>query len=115
VRDGTIASQLDQVAAGFAVKEPARIMQAAESPQAGGKGECGFPMSRVYMRVSTDGDRQVFDLQHDALLAAGVDERHLFEDRVGGSRGDLFVMRCVLPGAVCLLEVGPLGRSLGTC
>jgi hypothetical protein len=35
-----------------------------------------------YMRVSTDGDRQVFDLQHDALLAAGVDERHLFEDRV---------------------------------
>jgi len=30
-----------------------------------------------YMRVSTDGDRQVFDLQHDALLAAGVDERHL--------------------------------------
>ena len=28
-----------------------------------------------YMRVSTDGDRQVFDLQRDALLAAGVDER----------------------------------------
>ena len=25
-----------------------------------------------YMRVSTDGDRQVMDLQHDALLAAGV-------------------------------------------
>lgn len=34
-----------------------------------------------YMRVSTDGDRQVLDLQRDALLAAGVDERHLFEDR----------------------------------
>jgi hypothetical protein len=30
-----------------------------------------------YMRVSTDGDRQVMDLQRDALLAAGVDERHL--------------------------------------
>jgi S1-C subfamily serine protease len=29
-----------------------------------------------YMRVSTDGDRQVMDLQRDALLAAGVDERH---------------------------------------
>jgi DNA invertase Pin-like site-specific DNA recombinase len=40
-----------------------------------------------YMRVSTDGDRQVMDLQHDALLAAGVDERHLFDDHASGSRG----------------------------
>jgi DNA invertase Pin-like site-specific DNA recombinase len=38
-----------------------------------------------YMRVSTDGDRQVLDLQRDALIAAGVDERHLFEDRVSVS------------------------------
>ena len=41
-----------------------------------------------YMRVSTESDRQVMDLQRDALLAAGVDERHLFEDRASGSRGD---------------------------
>ena len=42
-----------------------------------------------YMRVSTDGDRQVLDLQRDALLAAGVDERHLFRgDHASGSRGD---------------------------
>jgi DNA invertase Pin-like site-specific DNA recombinase len=41
-----------------------------------------------YMRVSTNGDRQVLDLQRDALLAAGVDERHLFEDRATGSRDD---------------------------
>ncbi len=41
-----------------------------------------------YMRVSTSGDRQVLNLQRDALLAAGVDERHLFEDRITGSRGD---------------------------
>jgi DNA invertase Pin-like site-specific DNA recombinase len=41
-----------------------------------------------YMRVSTNGNRQVLDLQRDALLAAGVDERQLFEDRVTGSRGD---------------------------
>ena len=34
-----------------------------------------------YMRVSADSGRQVLDLQRDALLAAGVDERHLFEDR----------------------------------
>lgn len=33
-----------------------------------------------YMRVSADGDRQVLDLQRDALLAAGVDQRHLFDD-----------------------------------
>ena len=41
-----------------------------------------------YMRVSNDTDRQVLDLQRDALLAAGVDERHLFQDRASGSRGD---------------------------
>jgi transposase-like protein len=41
-----------------------------------------------YMSVSIDGDRQVLDLQRDALLAAGVDERHLFEDRASGSRGN---------------------------
>ena len=29
-----------------------------------------------YMRASTDSDRQVLDLQRDALLSAGVDERH---------------------------------------
>ncbi len=28
------------------------------------------------------------DLQRDTLLAAGVGERHLFEDRASGSRGD---------------------------
>jgi DNA invertase Pin-like site-specific DNA recombinase len=40
------------------------------------------------MRVSTEGDRQVLDLQRDALLAAGVDERHLYEDQASGGRGD---------------------------
>lgn len=29
-----------------------------------------------YMRVSTEGDHQVFDLQRDTLLAAGVDTRY---------------------------------------
>ncbi|WP_365996491.1 recombinase family protein, partial [Sulfuricurvum sp.] len=28
-----------------------------------------------YMRVSTDGDRQSTDLQRDALISAGIDER----------------------------------------
>ena len=70
-----------------------------------------------YMRVSTSGDRQVLDLQRDALVAAGVDARHLFEDRVTGSRGD----RVGLTKALAFLEPGDclvvwkldrLGRSL---
>jgi DNA invertase Pin-like site-specific DNA recombinase len=70
-----------------------------------------------YMRVSTDGDRQTFDLQRDALLAAGVDERHLFEDRVSGSRGDRAglakALAFVRPGD-CLVvwKLDRLGRSL---
>ena len=39
-----------------------------------------------YMRVSSDNDRQTTDLQRDALLAAGVDPRHLFEDKASGAR-----------------------------
>ncbi len=70
-----------------------------------------------YMRVSTDSDRQVLDLQRDALVAAGVDERHLFEDRISGSRGD----RTGLAKALAFIKAGDclavwkldrLGRSL---
>ncbi len=46
-----------------------------------------------YMRVSSDGDRQVLDLQRDALLAASVDERHLSEDHASGSGGTAPVSR----------------------
>jgi DNA invertase Pin-like site-specific DNA recombinase len=41
-----------------------------------------------YMRVSSDSDRQNTDLQRDALLAAGVDPRHLFEDYASGAKDD---------------------------
>ena len=41
-----------------------------------------------YMRVSSESDRQNTDLQRDALLAAGVDARHLFEDRASGAKDD---------------------------
>ena len=41
-----------------------------------------------YMRVSSDGDRQTTALQRDALLAAGVDHRHLHEDKASGARAD---------------------------
>src|SRR4051812_35882319 len=39
-----------------------------------------------YMRVSSSDERQVVDLQLDALLAAGVDERHLHQDKQSGGR-----------------------------
>ncbi len=70
-----------------------------------------------YMRISIDSERQVLDLQRDALLSAGVDGRHLFEDRASGSRGD----RAGLAKALAFIEAGDclvvwkldrLGRSL---
>ena len=70
-----------------------------------------------YMRVSSDGDRQVLDLQRDALLAVGVDERHLFEDHARGSRSDrpglAKALAFVRPGD-CLVvwKLDRLGRSL---
>jgi DNA invertase Pin-like site-specific DNA recombinase len=70
-----------------------------------------------YMRVSSDGDRQVVDLQRDALLAAGVDERHLYEDHASGSRGDrpgLAAALAFLRSGDCLVvwKLDRLGRSL---
>ena len=41
-----------------------------------------------YMRVSSDSDRQTTNLQRDALMAAGVDSRHLFEDHASGAKDD---------------------------
>ena len=71
----------------------------------------GFPYMLVgYMRVSNDGDRQVMDLQRDALLAAGVDERHLFEDRASGSRDD----RAGLAKVLGLPQAGRLSRGVET-
>ncbi len=41
-----------------------------------------------YMRISKADGSQVTDLQRDALLAAGVDDRHLYEDATSGKRDD---------------------------
>lgn len=41
-----------------------------------------------YMRVSKADGSQVTDLQRDALHAAGVDSRHLYEDAASGKRDD---------------------------
>jgi DNA invertase Pin-like site-specific DNA recombinase len=41
-----------------------------------------------YMRVSKTDGSQVTDLQRDALLVAGIDHRHLYEDTASGKRDD---------------------------
>ena len=69
------------------------------------------------MRVSSDSDRQTTDLQRDALLSAGVDSRHLFEDHASGAKDD----RCGLAKALefvkssdvlVVWKLDRLGRSL---
>jgi DNA invertase Pin-like site-specific DNA recombinase len=78
----------------------------------------GFPHMLVgYMRVSSDSDRQTTDLQSDALLVAGIDERHLFEDRASGAEGDrpglISALAFVRPGDVLIVwKLDRLGRSL---
>ena len=41
-----------------------------------------------YARVSKADGSQVLDLQRDALLAAGIDADHIYEDRASGRRDD---------------------------
>lgn len=55
-----------------------------------------------YMRVSKADGSQANDLQRDALIAAGVDAAHLYEDRASGKREDP-------PWTYCLSE-GPAAR-----
>jgi DNA invertase Pin-like site-specific DNA recombinase len=69
------------------------------------------------MRVSSDSDRQSTDLQRDALIAAGVDVRHLFEDHASGAKGDRTglaqALEFVRPGDVLVVwKLDRLGRSL---
>jgi len=70
-----------------------------------------------YVRVSTADDRQSTDLQRDALLSAGIDERNMFEDRSSGSRDDRPGLKACLeymrPGdALVVWKLDRLGRSL---
>jgi len=69
------------------------------------------------MRVSSDSDRQSTDLQRDALLAVGVDARHLYEDRASGTKDDRSglakALEFVRPGDVLVVwKLDRLGRSL---
>jgi DNA invertase Pin-like site-specific DNA recombinase len=70
-----------------------------------------------YMRVSSLDDRQSVDLQRDALLVAGVDERHLHQDKASGARDDRPGLKACLEdlrAGDCLVvwKLDRLGRSL---
>jgi DNA invertase Pin-like site-specific DNA recombinase len=80
--------------------------------------ETRFPAMLVgYVRVSTADERQSTDLQRDALRAAGVDERHIHEDRASGGRDDRPGLKLCLDylkgGDVLVVwRLDRLGRSL---
>src|SRR3954451_2400181 len=80
--------------------------------------ETRFPAMLVgYVRVSTADERQSTDLQRDALRAAGVDERHVHEDRASGGRDDRPGLKACLEyltsGDVLVVwRLDRLGRSL---
>ena len=70
-----------------------------------------------YMRVSSADDRQSTDLQRDALLAAGVDERHLHQDRASGACDDRPGLKACLEelragDTLVVWKLDRLGRSL---
>ncbi len=70
-----------------------------------------------YMRVSSDSDRQSTALQRDALIAAGIDARQLFEDKASGARDDRPGLKACLdflkPGDTLVVwKLDRLGRSL---
>lgn len=70
-----------------------------------------------YMRVSSADDRQSVDLQRDALVAAGVDERHLYRDKASGARDDRPGLKACLEylkagDTLVVWKLDRLGRSL---
>lgn len=70
-----------------------------------------------YMRVSKADGSQTLDLQRDALLAGGVEERHIYEDRASGqseARPGLEALRKAIRRGDTLVvwKLDRLGRSL---
>ncbi|QRE78334.1 recombinase family protein [Methylobacterium aquaticum] len=70
-----------------------------------------------YMRVSTADERQSVDLQRDALMAASVDDRHLYQDHASGSRDDRPGLKACLTylkagDTLVVWKLDRLGRSL---
>jgi DNA invertase Pin-like site-specific DNA recombinase len=77
--------------------------------------EVSFEMLFGYARVSTDD--QKLDLQHDALVHAGVERDRIYEDKFSGMRADrpglASVMKAMREGDVLVIwRLDRLGRSL---
>ncbi|WP_430516481.1 recombinase family protein [Escherichia coli] len=69
------------------------------------------------MRVSSNDERQSVSLQRDALIAAGVDPRHLHQDHASGARDNRPGLKSCLAelreGDVLIVwKLDRLGRSL---
>jgi DNA invertase Pin-like site-specific DNA recombinase len=70
-----------------------------------------------YMRVSKADGSQVLDLQRDALLTAGVSERHLYSDTASGKKDDRPGLAACLQAlqegdTLVIWKLDRLGRSL---
>jgi DNA invertase Pin-like site-specific DNA recombinase len=70
-----------------------------------------------YMRVSSETDRQTTDLQKDALLLAGIEPKHIFEDRASGAKDNRqglkkALMRVKKGDCLIVWKLDRLGRSL---
>lgn len=70
-----------------------------------------------YMRVSKADGSQTNDLQRDALIAAGVDVAHLYEDRASGKREDrpglIACLKALRPDDTLIVwKLDRLGRDL---
>jgi len=70
-----------------------------------------------YMRVSKADGSQVLDLQSDALIAAGVSERHLYSDTASGKLDDRPGLAACLQAlregdTLVVWKLDRLGRSL---
>jgi DNA invertase Pin-like site-specific DNA recombinase len=70
-----------------------------------------------YMRVSKEDRSQVLDLQRDALLTAGVTERHLYSDTASGKKDDRPGLAACLQAlreddTLVVWKLDRLGRSL---
>ena len=70
-----------------------------------------------YMRVSKADGSQATDLQRDALVAAGVDPAHLYEDQASGKREDrpglASCLKALRPGDTLVVwKLDRLGRDL---
>ena len=69
------------------------------------------------MRVSSETDRQNTNLQKDALLKEGIDQRHIYEDSMSGIRGDRPGLKKALDflkegDTLVVWKLDRLGRSL---